>query len=146
MQKYILLGAMLALVAVGMVQAAESSAGKALIVELERQRCEAISKADEKALQSMLAEDYVHVHGTGKVDSKNGFIANVLAHPRRTERGELTVRLYQGVAVLTGEQFNYLAADDGQVKRTRNYVTQVLERINGHWLFVSFQLTPISAP
>jgi hypothetical protein len=148
MEKRFFGGAMLCLFALGLGHAAERSEAKvqAQIVDLERRRCEAITRADEKVLNSILAEDYIHVHGTGRVDSKKAFISNIIAHPRRTERGELTVRVYGNVAVATGEQFNYLPAADGQVKRTNNYVTQVLRWGNGHWLFVSFQLTPINTP
>jgi hypothetical protein len=65
---------------------------RAQIVALEQRRCEAIGSGDARTLALILDDEYIHVHGTGKVDTKGGFIANVMQRPRRTERGELTVR------------------------------------------------------
>jgi hypothetical protein len=124
-----------------------STEARGQIVALEQQRCEAIGTGDGKTLSELLDEAYVHVHGTGKVDTKAGFIANILAHPRRTERGELTVRLYGDIAVVTGEQFNYMQTDQSKAPtKTSNYVTQVLRRTGRQWRYVSFQLTPEIAP
>ncbi len=115
------------------------------IIALERRRCEAIAERAMPALDEILADDYVHVHGTGKVDNKAGFIANIMQRPRGVERGELTVRLYGEVAVVTGEQMNYLPAADGLTSaRTVNLVTQVLHHDGTRWRFVSFHLCTLS--
>jgi ketosteroid isomerase-like protein len=120
---------------------------RASILLTEQQRCDAISSGDVLALGRLLAEDYVHVHGTAKIDDKAGFIDNVKQHPRRTERGELTVRLYGDIAVMTGKQFNYALGPDGKsTMKTENVVSQVLHRAPGGWQFVSFQLTPLNPP
>jgi hypothetical protein len=117
---------------------------RAQILALEHRRCEAIATGNAQVLSELLADDYVHVHGTGKVDTKSGFISNIREHPRKTERGELTVRIYGDIAVVTGEQFNYMqpAAAGQTPNKTNNYVTQVLRRVSGRWQYVSFQLTP----
>lgn len=111
------------------------------IVALERRRCEAISGCSRPVLEEILAEDYVHVHGTGKIDDKAEFIANIMQRPRRVERGELTVRLYGDVAVVTGEQINYMLSADGvNATRSVNVVTQVLRHDGTRWRYVSFHL------
>ncbi len=142
-----LLTAVVAALWVGLLPAAESHRAREQIVAAEQERCEAITHGDAHKLGELLAEDYVHIHGTGKVDSKAGFIANIVEHPRRTERGELTVRVYGQIAVVTGEQYNYLpsAAEPTTPVRTTNYVTQVVRYSDGRWQFISFQLTPIPA-
>jgi mannose-6-phosphate isomerase-like protein (cupin superfamily) len=121
--------------------AAESADSvKAQIVALEQSRCQAITNGNVDTLAAMLADDYVHVHGTGKVDTKAGFLSNIQQHPRRTERGALTVRLYGDIAVVTGDQINY--PQTGSAPAVLASVTQVLRRISGHWRYESFQLTP----
>lgn len=115
---------------------ADRVADRAQIVALEQQRCDAITRGDVTLLSSVLADDYVHVHGTGRIDTKAGFVANVQQHPRRTQRGELSIRFYSDVAVVTGEQVNIT---DGVPAAAT--VTQVLQRDHGKWLFESFQLT-----
>jgi ketosteroid isomerase-like protein len=127
--------------------ATTSTAARAQIVTLERRRCEAIGSGDAKTLAVLLDDEYVHVHGTGKIDNKAGFIANIMQRPRKTERGELTVRLFGDIAIVTGEQFNYMQADSGKApERSKNQVTQVLRRVGGQWKYLSFQLTPESGP
>ena len=76
------------------------------LLELEDRRCAAICAADGLALQETLAEDYVHVHATGNVDDRQGFITGVLSNPRVVERGSITIRMYGDVAILIGEQIN----------------------------------------
>jgi mannose-6-phosphate isomerase-like protein (cupin superfamily)/ketosteroid isomerase-like protein len=116
---------------------------RAQILALEQTRCQAITAGDVKTLSAMLADDYVHVHGTGKIDTKAGFLANIQQNPRRTERGPLTIRLYGDTAVVTGEQLNYAQA--GTSAPVSASVTQVLRRVPGRWVYESFQLTPRSA-
>jgi hypothetical protein len=142
-----LLAAVVATLWVGVLPAAESHRAREQIVAAEQERCDAISHGDAHKLGELLAEDYVHVHGTGKVDTKAGFIANIVEHPRRTERGDLTVRVYGQMAVVTGEQYNFIPSTEPTTAptRTTNVVTQVVRYSNGRWQFISFQLTPITA-
>jgi ketosteroid isomerase-like protein len=141
-----LIAAVVATLWVGLLPAAQSQHAREQIVAAEHERCDAINQGDAHKLGELLAEDYVHVHGTGKVDTKAGFIANIVEHPRRTERGELTVRVYGQVAVVTGEQYNYIPSTEPSAAptRTTNVVTQVVRYSNGRWQFISFQLTPIT--
>lgn len=111
---------------------------------LEAQRCAAISAGDIDTLQGLLTDDYVHVHMTAHVDDRAGHLKGIAARPRRTERGELTVRLYGDLAVLTGELTNYMAAPGQEARATRAYCHQVAVRDGGGWRFASIQLTPMA--
>lgn len=94
----------------------------------------------------MLSDDYIHVHMTGKVDDREGHLEAVSSRPRRTERGELLVRIYGDVAVITGELTNHMTGSDGQPTATRAYCHEVAARDGGRdWRFVSIQLTPLQA-
>jgi ketosteroid isomerase-like protein len=114
-----------------------------LLCDLEQSRCAAISSGDVDALGSLLSDDYLHVHMTGRVDDRAGHVAAVASRPRRTSRGELTVRTWGDVAVLTGELTNHVAMPDGSTREMRAYCHEVAVRRDATWRFVSIQLTPL---
>jgi ketosteroid isomerase-like protein len=115
------------------------------LLDLEQRRCAAISAGDIATLKAMLTDDYVHVHMTGRVDDRDGHLKAVADRPRWTERGELLVRVYGDLAILTGELTNLVVAPNGQVNATRAYCHQVAVRQNGAWRFISTQLRPLRA-
>ncbi len=123
------------------VSTAQLATARQELLALEHQRCIAIGTADVAVLEKLLADDYVHVHGTAKVDDKTGFIAGIKQRPRVTERGELTIRVYGDTAVITGEQINRMQTPQGE-RIVSNYVTQVALKTRNGWRYVSFQLTP----
>lgn len=112
---------------------------------MEKQRTAAIASGDAKTLASLLADDYVHVHGIGRVDNKEGFIKSIVERPRETTRGPLTIRVYGDMAVITGEQVNNSVNADKTVTSTTYMATQVARLIKGHWQLVSMQVTPKTA-
>jgi ketosteroid isomerase-like protein len=113
---------------------------------LEAKRCAAITSGDVDTLKAMLVDDYVHVHMTGHVDDRAGHLKAVSSRPRRTERGDLLVRVYGDLAVITGELTNHMTGADGKPNATKAYCHQVATRSGDAWRFVSIQLTPLSAP
>jgi hypothetical protein len=115
------------------------------LLELERQRCAAISSGDIDTLKSLLSDDYVHVHMTAAVDDRAGHLKGVSERPRTTTRGDIKVRVYGEVAVLTGELTNQMATPGQEPKVVRAYCQQVAVRRDGTWRFVSIQLTPMKA-
>lgn len=123
---------------------AASGAEKALAA-LEAQRLDALAKPDGAALRALLADDYVHVHGTGKVEDREAFIRGIVERPRRSERQDLRYRIYGDTAVITGVQINHTLKPDGTTAlSTTYYATQVLRRQGGRWRFVSMQVTPVT--
>ena len=113
------------------------------LAALEAKRCAAISEGDLDTLRAMLTDDYVHVHMTGRLDDRAGRLEAVSQRPRRTECGELNVRVYGDLAVLTGEITNYTVGTDGESAATRAYCQRVAARQVDEWRFVSAQLTPL---
>jgi ketosteroid isomerase-like protein len=113
------------------------------LLELERRRCSAISAGDIASLEALLSDDYVHVHMTAMVDDRAGHLAGVAKRPRTTTRGEILVRVYGDLAVLTGELSNQMAAPGQEPRAVRAYCHQVAVRTGGSWRFVSAQLTPL---
>ena len=114
------------------------------LVELETRRCAAISAGDIGALKAVLRDDYVHVHMNAAVDDRARHLAGIAKRPRTTTRGEIRVRIYGDLAVLTGELVNEMAGPGQEEPRVvRAYCHQVAVRQDGAWLFVSTQLTPL---
>jgi len=110
---------------------------------LEQRRLAALKDRDAKALQAVLADDYIHIHSTGRVDDRAAFIKGTLERPRRSERGALSIRVYGELAVITGEQTNQSVNADGSAgTSTRFIATQVAHREHSGWRFVSMQVTP----
>jgi len=115
------------------------------LVELETRRCEAISAGNIETLKSLLSDDYVHVHMNAAVDDRARHLAGVAKRPRTTTRGEIQVRIYGDLAVLTGELVNQMAVPGQEPRVMRAYCHQVAVRQGGAWLFVSTQLTPLKS-
>jgi uncharacterized protein (TIGR02246 family) len=113
------------------------------LLELEQRRCAAISAGDVEALSALLSDDYVHVHMNAAVDDRAGHLDGVAKRPRQTTRGELQVRVYGELAVLTGELTNQMVVPGQEPRVMRAYCHQVAVRRDGGWRFVSTQLTPL---
>jgi undecaprenyl pyrophosphate synthase len=114
----------------------------AAVLELERRRCDAIAAGDSAALRQILAEDYLHVFGTGPTTNRSGYIDTIERGPRRPVRGELQVRVYGDAAVVTGDLINHIQNPDKTTRVVNAFCTQVAVKRDGAWQFVSFQLTP----
>jgi ketosteroid isomerase-like protein len=111
--------------------------------DLELRRCAAISSGDVDALTKLLSDDYVHVHMTGRVDDRAGHVGAVSSRPRRTTRGDLTIRTWDDLAVITGELTNHMTTPEGEAREVHACCHQVAVRTDGSWRFVSIQLTPL---
>ena len=113
------------------------------IIELEKRRCRAIADGDFDALADVLADDYLHVYGTGSYGGKQAYIEGIRRGPRVPIRTNLRVRMYGGdTAILNGDLLNTLNFPDRPTRVVDTYVTQVARRDQGTWRFVSFQITP----
>ena len=114
----------------------------AAVIQAEQRRCDAIAAGDFDALAAMLADDYLHVHGTGHVGDKADYIDGVRRAPRVPVRSNLVVRLFGDVAVLTGDLLNTIQWETGETVVIDATATFVLQERDGDWIFLSGQLTP----
>ena len=62
------------------------------LIALEEERCRAISEPDLPALEKILADDLTHTHITGHTEGKAAYLAGLSGRPRKTTRGDLSVR------------------------------------------------------
>jgi ketosteroid isomerase-like protein len=112
------------------------------VIEAEALRCQAIADGDMRALAALLSDDYLHVHGDGRIGGKADYIAGVERAPRVPVRSNLVVRLFGDVAVLTGDLLNTIDFPDRDKLVIDTTATFVLRAERGAWTFVSGQLTP----
>jgi hypothetical protein len=113
----------------------QPSLTEAKVLEQDRLRCEAITTQNHAALASMMHEDLVHIHQNGRVQNKQEYLDGIAATPRKTWRGDCTVRAFGDVAVQTGVQFNEM--QDGRLVKAM--VTQVWVKDGAACKQASFQ-------
>jgi ketosteroid isomerase-like protein len=112
------------------------------VIDAEVSRCRAIAEGDMAKLAALLSDDYLHVHGDGRVGDKADYIEGVERAPRVPVRSNLVVRLFGDIAVLTGDLLNTIEFPDREKLVIDTFATFVLREQQGKWAFVSGQLTP----
>ncbi len=120
------------------------------LIELERRRCEAFDAYDLGALRSLMAEDYMHVHGNGIFDQNREQYFDTLSTrtPGRyeTKRADLLVRDYGDVAIVAGPFNARMWPEDGsEMREVVATATAVWRRSDADWKIVSFQVTKSQA-
>ena len=105
------------------------------ILRLERETMDAIRAKDAKALERVLAADFVY-RAPGAELSRAEFLQNVASLPGRilsVEGSELRVNVYGDTAVLTGVQRSRLRTDDGVEHASTVAFTDIFVRQVGRW-------------
>jgi ketosteroid isomerase-like protein len=115
------------------------------LLDLERRRCAAISSGDVEGLGQLLSDDYLHIHMTGATDDRAGHLEAVAARPRTPVRGDVRVRIYGDLAILTGDLANHMNSSDAPGRVVHAHCHQVAVRRDGRWRFVAIQLTAQAA-
>ncbi len=108
----------------------------AIIEALESRRCAALVAGDRAALADLVSDDLVHVHGTGAVDGKAGYLQGIGGKYQfhDVERGALNIRDYGDFAVVTGtlrQSFSEIAT--GQRFVVEGITTQTWMCVDGRW-------------
>lgn len=119
------------------------AAARAEIEQLERARGAALIAQDWDALAALIADDIVHVHGNGTVESKQGYLANVRKlRFLRVERSSLSVRMVGDMAIATGvlDQSVRPNAEDAAIE-VRSFTTQCWARRGDGWVQETFHST-----
>ncbi len=113
------------------------------ILELERQRNEAIIKGDAATLDRMTADDYTFITLRGELRTKSEIVQGFKSgsfHYDSREISDMKVRVYENAAIVTGRS-NQRGKENGKdysgdYRFTRVYVNQ-----RGRWLTVALQAT-----
>ena len=103
---------------------------------MEQRRCQALMDGDAATLESMLTDDLVHVHLSGKTDTKAGYMAGFRNEYlfRDVTRGDLTIRVFGDAAVMTGPLSQTLIVRaSGEELAVSAVTTQVWNRTGKGW-------------
>jgi hypothetical protein len=104
------------------------------VLAAEHERCRALCDQDWEPLEDLLADELTHTHANGMTEDKATYMQAIRGRPRKVKRGDIKVRVYGDVAVLTGPLFNEFG------DRTIDmYALQVWRRTQGKWQQVAFQ-------
>lgn len=114
--------------------------GADILLDIEDRRVRAISEGNLRDLKLLLADDYIHVHMTGKLDDRDGHLQAVASLPRRAVISETAVRIYDDLAVITGHLDNHVSQPSPRVLHAVCH--RVLARRGDQWRYISVQLTP----
>ncbi|MGP6169994.1 nuclear transport factor 2 family protein [Microbacterium sp. A204] len=120
------------------------------IFAVEKLRQDALIAGDIDALDAIFDDSLIHIHAPGLVHTKAQLLEHVAVRRAYIEitRQDLRVRVFGDTAVITGGIVNRMHAPGGGERIVDGVVTQVVHRspdeqgADGHWRFVSFQMTP----
>jgi ketosteroid isomerase-like protein len=114
------------------------------LLQLEEERCQAISAGDVAALGRLLADDLTHTHVTGRTEDKPTYLAALGGRPRVTTRRDLNVRVFGDAAIMTGTLINTFPPDVGAPPRAvEARALQVWVRADGTWKQAAFVASPL---
>jgi ketosteroid isomerase-like protein len=123
---------------------------EAEVARLDAARVEALLKSDWKALERLFSENLVYIHANGRVDSKQPYMASLVA-------GNLTyvslsydpparvVVTGRDTAVVTGRATIEVKNKAGQLTKRVLTTTTVYVRSPAGWQVVSYQGTPVQS-
>lgn len=122
-----------------------------MLLEREQLRCLALVNGDFDLLGEVLSRDLLHTHTRGNSDGYDSYLEYMQQKLEllNVERGELRIREYGSVAVMTGIQVNTarLRSGDGVVMRIESKVVQVwVKEWDGQWRVTIFQATALGPP
>ena len=117
-----------------------------LILQLENDLQEATLHNDVEKMNELLAEDWLNINANGTITSKAQSMAIMPKFQFVSIVNEdVQVRVYPGVAVVTGRSTRKLQGDNQQVITSRVLFTRVYAQPSGSWQVITSQATPISA-
>ncbi|HTJ62259.1 MAG TPA: nuclear transport factor 2 family protein [Alphaproteobacteria bacterium] len=121
----------------------------AQLLEQEHRRQAALIAGDFTALDRILADDLIHVHGGGNVDDKAQYLGllRTLFTFVAIERRNPDIRFLGDAALMTGEMTQTVRLNaTGEVKTISAFGTQVWARRGGEWQQLLYQATEIVPP
>lgn len=110
----------------------------------EAARCKALVDGDLERLATLVSDELVHIHATGTVDDKAGYlnlVENVLIF-LHVKRQDYQVQVLGDVAVASGRLLQSIEFRASGERREMDVVTtQVWVRRTNGWSQISFQAT-----
>lgn len=114
---------------------------------MEARRCAALIAGDHDGLAALLTDDLVHIHLTGQIDTKAGYLSGFRDKYRFRDikRGPLTVRFFGDTAVMTGRLTQIIdVLETGQVMDVTAITTQVWSHDGAAWRLNTCHNAPLA--
>lgn len=116
------------------------------LTAVDDQRMDALRRGDPVPLETIYADDYTLVTGTGQIRSKADQIAELKSGRLRyvsIDSVERQVRLYGDVGVIVSRQQAVIFQNGQQITSGDERVTRVYKQIDGSWRVIATHATPI---
>ena len=109
----------------------------------ERERCEALERADLKALEELLAETLVHVHTSGRAEDRATYLAGIRQRYRffGVHRESYDVRSFGDGALAWGSLSQTLSVEGKAPVTLHAFTTQAWKQEAGTWRLAAFHAT-----
>ena len=114
------------------------------VLRIQADRFRAMTESDIDALESILADDLVYTHTTGRSETKAEFLESIqgTVSYRSVEPRETQVRFFGDTAVTNGAAAMHVSAGERQIIMEILF-TEVYQKNAGKWQLVSWQSTRI---
>src|SRR3546814_18094977 len=85
------------------------------VLHRELERGSALISRDVERLETLIADDMIHIHGNGKVEGTSEYLEGIRARYRfyRVARSGLKIRTSKYIAVLTGRSDERMGGKEG---------------------------------
>ncbi len=114
----------------------------ATILDIEKNRFEAMVNKDIEKLKNVIGDDLVYIHSNGNVDTKESFI-NAIEEGRSSYDNitidKADVRTYGNTAIINGICTYYRKNQDGSPNNLQLRYTNIYVKLKGKWQMVSWQ-------
>jgi len=116
------------------------------VLEVERQKDEAVRSRDIAALEGIYADDLAFVNGRGQVVTKAQHLEEIRSGNVKylsSNKSDYHVHLYGNTAVLTGRENSIVEYHGKTISSPRQFIT-VYVKLDGQWKYVAHQVTPVA--
>jgi hypothetical protein len=113
------------------------------ILRLQQARTEAMLAKDEPALQKFLDDDLIHIHSSGRIDTKASFIDNLMKGKtgyKKISYNNVKVGIYGDSAIISGN-----AVIETIQSNLDLIFTTVWVKSGGNWRSISWHTTKRAA-
>ena len=125
---------------------AMANAAETDLLRLDDERSRAMTTGDTAALERLMADGIVYTHSSGRLDSKQSFIASIASGTvkyRRIDRKDVAASLREGFAFLTGA-VEIDVETGGKLLHLNLRFSNVWESTPKGWQQILWQSTPIA--
>jgi hypothetical protein len=110
------------------------------LIDLEHERCRAITEGDWDSLAGLLSDDFTYGFLSARIEDKPTYLAGLPARPHGVSRSGLEVRVYGRAAVMTGE-FITTDLDTGGTLNAGTGLQCWIRGEDGTWRIVALSTT-----